>query len=260
MSKGKVDGKTFIVTGSTSGIGEGIALHLAESGASGVVVTGRNKDRGQKTVAELEKRGARAFFVPAELSKEADCRAIVRAADERFGHVDGLVNAAAVTTRGSIDNSTVELWDHIFAVNMRAPFILCQETVRIMKRDKKGGSIVNIVSTSSNGGEPYLTPYSSSKGALATFTKNIAYALRKDRIRVNGINMGWANTPGEHKVQHESGAPENWLQVAETNQPFGRLILPRDVAPLATLLLSDEAEMVTGSLIHFDQTVVGAYD
>jgi NAD(P)-dependent dehydrogenase (short-subunit alcohol dehydrogenase family) len=256
----KLQGKFFIVTGSTSGIGEGIALCLADSGASGVAITGRNRDRGQKVVAEIEKRGAKSLFVQADLAKEGDCRAIVRAADEAFHKVDGLVNAAAITTRGNIETATVELWDHIFAVNVRAPFILCQDVVRIMKREKKGGAIVNIVSTSSYGGEPYLTPYASSKGALATFTKNIAYALRADRIRVNGVNMGWANTPGEHKVQRESGAPENWLKEAESKQPFGRLILPKDVAPFVTYLLSEEAEMMTGSLIHFDQTVVGAYD
>jgi NAD(P)-dependent dehydrogenase (short-subunit alcohol dehydrogenase family) len=256
----KVEGKVFIVTGSTSGIGEAIALHLADNGARGVLVTGRNQERGKNVVHEIEKKGAGSFFVPAELSDVEACRTIVRVADDRFGKVDGLVNAAAVTTRGTLDNSTVELWDHIFAVNVRAPFLLCQEAVRVMKREKKGGAIVNVISVSSHGGEPYLTPYSSSKGALSVFTKNIAYALRKERIRVNGINLGWANTPGEHKVQKASGAPENWLELAEQKQAFGRLILPKDVAPLAVHLLSNESEMMTGSLIDFDQNVVGAYD
>jgi NAD(P)-dependent dehydrogenase (short-subunit alcohol dehydrogenase family) len=256
----RVDGKFFIVTGSTSGIGEGIALELADSGARAVVVTGRDKDRGLKVVSELEKRGTTAFFVPADLAKEADCRAIVKAADDRFHRIDGLVNAAALTTRGSLDTASVELWDLLFAVNVRAPFILCQEVARRMRREGKGGAIVNIVSTSSHGGEPYLTPYSSSKGALATFTKNIAHQLRKDRIRVNGLNMGWANTPGEHKVQVESGAPKDWLEQAEAKQPFGRLILPKDVAPFVVHLLSDAASMMTGSLIDFDQVVYGAYD
>jgi NAD(P)-dependent dehydrogenase (short-subunit alcohol dehydrogenase family) len=260
MDRTRVDGRFFIVTGSTSGIGEGIALQLAESGARGVAVTGRSAERGQRTVAELEKRGARSFFVAADLAQPEQCRAIVRAADQKFGRLDGLVNAAAITTRGSLETATVELWDHLFAVNVRAPFVLCQETVRVMRRGGHGGAIVNIVSTSGHGGEPYLTPYSSSKGALATFTKNIAHALRKERIRVNGINMGWANTPGEHRVQRESGAPEDWLQVAEAKQPFGRLLLPRDVGYLAAYLLSDASEMVTGSLIDFDQTVLGAYD
>jgi NAD(P)-dependent dehydrogenase (short-subunit alcohol dehydrogenase family) len=256
----RVEGKVFIVTGSTSGIGEGIALELADSGARGVVVTGRDKDRGLKVVSELEKRGASAFFVAGDLAKEADCRAIVKAADDRFHRIDGLVNAAALTTRGSLETSTVELWDLLFSVNVRAPFILCQEAVRRMKRDGRGGAIVNIISVSSHGGEPYLTPYSTSKGALATFTKNVAHQLRKDRIRVNGLNLGWANTPGEHKVQAETGAPNNWLAEAEAKQPFGRLIVPKDVAPLVVHLLSDAASMMTGSLIDFDQVVVGAYD
>jgi NAD(P)-dependent dehydrogenase (short-subunit alcohol dehydrogenase family) len=260
MPKGKVDGKVFIVTGGTQGVGEGIAFHLAESGARGVVITGRNGQRGERVAAEIESKGAAAVFVSGELANESDCRAIVAAADKRFGHIDGLVNAAGVTTRGTLDNTSVELWDHIFAVNLRAPFILSQETVRVMKREKRGGSIVNIISMSAHGGQPFLTPYATSKGALAVFTKNIAHALRKDRIRVNGINLGWTNTPAEDVVQKAEGAPADWLAKAEARQPFGRLIRPRDVAYLCTHLLSDEAEMMTGALIDFDQNVMGAYD
>jgi NAD(P)-dependent dehydrogenase (short-subunit alcohol dehydrogenase family) len=256
----KVEGKIFVVTGSTQGIGEGIAMHLAESGARGIVITGRNKERGERVVAALAKKDCASVFVPAELENEKQVREIVRAADQKWGRVDGLVNAAGVTTRGTIENTTAELWDRIFAVNVRAPFLLCQEAVRVMKRERKSGAIVNIISMSSHGGQPFLTPYSTSKGALAVFTKNIAYALRKDRIRVNGINLGWTTTPGEDAVQKEEGAPTDWLAKAEARQPFGRLVRPLDVARLTTHLLSDDAEMMTGSLIDFDQNIVGTYD
>ncbi len=143
---------------------------------------------------------------------------------------------------------------------MRAPFILTQEAVRVMKRERRGGSVVNVISMSSHGGQPFLLPYSTSKGALAVMTKNLAYALRKDRIRVNGINLGWTTTPGEDAVQKEEGAPADWLQRAEAKQPFGRLIRPRDVAGLVAYLMSDESEMMTGSLVDFDQNVIGTYD
>jgi NAD(P)-dependent dehydrogenase (short-subunit alcohol dehydrogenase family) len=253
-------GKSYLVTGGTQGIGEGIALRIAEEGGSRIMIAGRDPDRGAKVTAELERRGAKAVFVRAELSKAADCVALVRAADEAFGRLDGLVNAAALSTRGTLDESSIELWDHLFAVNVRAPFILCQHAARIMRREGRGGAMVNIVSNSSHAGEPYLTAYCSSKGALATFTKNIAYALAKERIRVNGVNMGWAYTPGEDSVQKKTGAPADWLEQAEAKQPFGRLLRPRDVAGLAAFLLSDEAEMMTGSIVEFDQVVLGAHD
>lgn len=257
MGRGKVDGKVAIVTGSTQGIGEAIAVQFAEQGARGVVITGRDEERGEKVLAKLERVGIDALFVKADLAIESEVRGIVSACATKYGRCDILVNAAGLTTRGTLDNTSVELWDRIFAVNVRAPFILCQEAVRLMKR---GGAIVNIISMSGHGGQPFLVPYSTSKGALATFTKNIAYGLRKEKIRVNGIMLGWTVTPGEFAVQKEDGAPADWLEKAEPRQPFGRLIRPRDVSAMVTHLVSDDGEMITGSLIDFDQNIIGAYD
>jgi NAD(P)-dependent dehydrogenase (short-subunit alcohol dehydrogenase family) len=257
MGRGKIAEKVAIVTGSTQGIGEAIAIQFAEQGARGVVITGRDEERGERVLAKLERMGVDALFVKAELANESEVRAIAAGCQSKYGRCDILVNAAGVTSRGTLDNTTVELWDRIFAVNVRAPFILSQECARMMKR---GGSIINIISMSGHGGQPFLVPYSTSKGALATFTKNIAYGLRKEKIRVNGIMLGWTSTPGENGVQKEEGAPGDWLEKAEARQPFGRLIRPRDVAALVTHLVSDDGEMITGSLIDFDQNIVGAYD
>ncbi len=127
----------------------------------------------------------------------------------------------------------------MFAINVRAPFILMQETARIMKREQQGGSIVNIISDTCYGGKPYITPYSASKGALATLTKNVAHSLLLDKIRVNGINRGWTYTPQEHQHPKSMGEPDNRLENADAAQPFGRLLRPRDIAYLATYLLSD---------------------
>jgi len=95
---------------------------------------------------------------------------------------------------------------------------------------------------------------------LATFTKNVAHALRRDRIRVNGLNIGWMDTPNEHIVQKAMGKPDNWLELAEATQPFGRLLKPLDVAKLTAYLLSDDSQMMTGSIIDYDQNVIGSYD
>src|ERR1044071_7192979 len=107
-------------------------------------------------------------------------------------------------------------------LNVRAPFVLTQEAARVMRRGGRGGSIVNILSMSANGGQPFLCAYSTSKGALATMTKNNALALRGDRIRVNGLRIGWMDTPGEHAIQAKDGAPPDWLAKTKA-PPLGRL-------------------------------------
>ncbi|MBI3710434.1 MAG: SDR family oxidoreductase [Proteobacteria bacterium] len=260
MTTLRLDGKVILITGGTQGIGEGIARTAAQAGAAGICVTGRDRARGEKVAESLSGNGCPTHFVAAELADERACRNAAAEADRRFGRIDGLVNAAGLTDRGTIEDTTTELWDRMFAVNVRAPFILTQEVVRRLKAAKRPGSIVNIITQSSHGGQPKLTAYSASKGALAVLTKNNAFALRFDRIRVNGINLGWTNTPAEHAIQMREGKPKDWLARAEAQQPFGRLIKPDDVATLAVYLLSNMGEMMTGALIDLDQNVVGAYD
>jgi NAD(P)-dependent dehydrogenase (short-subunit alcohol dehydrogenase family) len=259
-TNGKLNQKIIIVTGGTQGLGEGIARHLAELGAAGLVICGRGQANGQAVAEVLQEIGTPSLYVRADLSQEADCRTVVRACDEHFGRVDGLVNAAGLTTRGTLEDTSVALWDQMFAVNTRAPFILMQEAVRVMKREGHGGSIVNILTMSSYGGQPFITAYCASKGALVTLTKNAANALRFDHIRFNGVNMGWTATVAEHAVQKAMGQPDNWLELAEAEQPFKRLLYPLDIAKLTAYLLSDDSEMMTGSIIDLDQNVMGGYD
>ncbi len=255
-----VTGKVFIVTGGTQGLGKEIALHLAGKDANGIVVCGRNTENGETSAREIMDIGCTCEFVQADLTIEADCCKVVQVCDEKFGSVQGLVNAAGLTDRGTIEDTTVKLWDLLFAINVRAPFILTREVVRMMKREKNGGSIVNILSDTSHGGAPYIMAYSASKGALATLTKNNAHALRYDKIRVNGINMAWTYTPHEDLVQKQMGGGDNWLEEAEAQQPFGRILRPFDIAYLAAYLLSDQSEMMTGSIIDLSQNVIGAWD
>lgn len=257
---GGFSGGVYIVTGSTQGIGAEVALSLARAGAGGIVICGRNRPGGEETKKALEAEGAAVEYVRADLEKVEDCRAVTAACDKIFGRVDGLVNAAGITDRGTIENTTPELWDRMFAVNTRAPFLLMQDAIAIMRRTSVPGSIVNVITMSSHGGQPFLTAYSASKGALATLTKNVAHAVRDDRIRVNGINIGWTDTPNEHIVQQKDGRPADWLARAEADQPFGRLIKMADVANLCLFLLGPQSGVMTGALIDHDQNVMGAYD
>ena len=254
-------GKVAIVTGGTQGLGAATARLFAERGAKGIVICGRSAEKGAAQVAELEKRGAKAVFVPADLGRVEDCRAVVAAADRMFGRLDILVNVAGATNRGNILETTPELFDMLFAVNTRAPFFLMQEAIRLFRRDAVAGTIVNISSMSSMGGQPVLAAYCASKGALDTLTRNTAYAVLRNRIRVNSLNIGWMASEGEDNTQRMlDGQPDDWLEKAAAAQPNGRLIDPDEVARAIAFLASEESGLMTGSIVNFDQGIWGAYD
>ena len=257
----RFDGKVALITGSTQGVGEAVSRRLASEGAAGIVISGRNRERGEAVAGDLVQAGTPAVFVAVERGDSASCRALVGAADQQYGRIDILVNSAALTLRGSISDTSVELWDTMMNVNLRAPFLLMQDTIAIMRREGRGGSIVNVGSVASHGGAPILLPYSASKAALAAMTKNVAYAVAWERIRVNCINPGWMDTPGEDVIQrrfHSGG--RDWLEDAEAGMPFGQLIKPEDVAAAIAFLASDEAGVMTGSVVDYDQSIVGAGD
>jgi len=254
-------GKFAVVTGGTQGLGEAAARLFAARGAAGVLVCGRNKARGKAVAKELTKVGCEGVFVEADLADLDAVRKVMAKADKAFGNVHILVNAAGFTDRGTILDTTPDLFDQMFAVNVRAPFFLIQDAAKIMRREGTQGTIVNILSMSAHGGQPFICAYSGSKGALLTLTKNIAFSLMRDHIRVNGLNIGWTDTPGEHRIQTEfHHADPKWLEQAEAKQPFGRLIKPDEVARAIAFLTSEESGLMTGSIIDFDQSVVGSFE
>ena len=246
-----------MVTGSTSGIGRGIAGHFARLGAA-VVITGRGDGRGAQAVEDIRHGGGTADFIHADLTREDQCRGIIQFARERFGGLDILVNNAGNTSRGDMASISVELWDLIMAVNLRAPFICLQEAIPLFK-DRGGGSVINIGSVNAYIGEPKLAAYSVSKGGLMTLTRNAASVLNKYRIRVNQLNVGWTLTEGEDRVKRqEEGKGPEWVQAAEATRPFGRLMTPQDVAYAAAYFASDESECITGTVMDLEQYPVGA--
>ena len=251
-----LENKVTLITGSTSGIGRGIAEHFASLGAR-VVVHGRNETQARDLVERLLRDGHEAAFVVADLAEVDACRRTVRAAIDAFGAIDVLVNNAASTARGYLEDVSVELWDAIMHVNLRAPFLCLQEAVRSMKT-RGGGSIVNIGSVNAYIGEPKLGPYSVSKGGLMTLTRNAASTLNRYRIRVNQINVGWTLTEGEDRVKRAEGKGEDWLAEAVATRPFGRLLSPQDVAVAAAYFASDDSALVTGAVMDLEQYPVGA--
>ena len=258
----RLDGKIAIVTGGTQGLGATIARLFAERGAKGIIICGRNEAKGKAKAEEISaKTGAKVVYVKADLAKVEDTRNVVQVCDQTFGRVDTLVNAAAITDRGTILDTSPELFDAMFAINVRAPFFLMQEAVKVMRREKIEGTIVNIGSMSAKAGQPFIAAYCASKGALETLTKNTAYALLRNRIRVNGLNIGWMASEGEDRIQREfHKADDDWLAKAAASQPFGRLVDPEEVARACAYLSSGESGLMTGSVICFDQSIWGAYD
>jgi NAD(P)-dependent dehydrogenase (short-subunit alcohol dehydrogenase family) len=261
QGRGQLDGKIAVVTGGTQGLGEAIAREFAERGAAGLIICGRNAERGRAVADDIGRQGCRVEYVRADLERMDDTRAVMAEADRAFGRVDALVNAAGITDRGTLFDTTPELFDRMFAVNTRAPFFLMQDAAKIMRRESIQGAMVNILSMSAHGGQPFITAYSGSKGALATLTKNAAFSLLPWRIRVNALNLGWMNTPGEDRIMRlNHGAADGWLEKATAEQPFGRLIEPAEVARVCAFLVGAESGLMTGAVIDFDQSVVGCYE
>ena len=257
--KDQFSGKIAVVTGGTQGLGEAVARLFAERGAAGLVISGRDKERGDAVARDLRAGGCPTHFVAGDLAKVAVCRKVIAKGDAAFGRLDCLVNAAAMTDRGTLLDTSPELFDQMFAINVRAPFFLMQEAAKIMIREKIEGTVVNILSMAAHGGAPFILAYNGSKGALLTLTKGAAFSLLRNRIRVNGLTIGWMDTPAEDRIQKlYHGASKNWLAKAEAAAPFGRLLKPAEVARAVAFLSSEESGMMTGAIIDMDQQVLGA--
>ncbi len=248
-----------VITGGTQGLGYAIACRLIEEGADRLVISGRNMARGERAAEALCKLGAQCIFIPADVSKLEDCFKLVEQSIAALGHVNALVNSAANTGRGSITDTTPDVFESHFNTNVRGPFFIMQGIINHLLAEKRPGSIVNILSMSGYAGQSFLAPYSASKGALTTLTKNVANAHVTNRIRCNGINAGWMDTPGEAEIQkiwHD--AEKDWLQKAEASLPMGQLVKPDQLAALVAYMLSPESGVMTGSIVDYDQNIAGA--
>jgi NAD(P)-dependent dehydrogenase (short-subunit alcohol dehydrogenase family) len=183
---------------------------LAAAAASGIVVSGRNEDRGAAVADGIAATsGVPTLFVRGDLASVEDCRRMIAEADRRFGCVHVLVNAGASTERGTILDTSPDLFDRIFSINVLGPFFLMQEAIKLMIRDSVEGAICNIGSISALAGQPFINPYCASKGALTTLTANTAFSVMRNRIRVNQLNVGWMASDNEKVLQAaESGDPD----------------------------------------------------
>jgi NAD(P)-dependent dehydrogenase (short-subunit alcohol dehydrogenase family) len=239
---GRLSGKAAIITGSDSGIGRAIAIAFAREGADVLISYLDEHEDAKETARWVEKAGRKAVIMPGDVAEEAHCEALVERAIKEFGHLEILVNNAAMQrTHQSIEEISAEEWDRTFRTNIYSQFYLSKAALRHMK---PGASIVNTTSINAKNPSPSLLAYATTKGAIANFTAGLAQLVAEKGIRVNCVAPGPIWTP-----LIPSTMPEEAVKSFGGNTPLGRAGQPAELAPAYVLLASDEASYINGALV-----------
>jgi NAD(P)-dependent dehydrogenase (short-subunit alcohol dehydrogenase family) len=254
-----LEGKRVLVAGAGVGIGLGIAMEAARQGADVVISANSNMAGAHSAVAEMQAMGSRAKAIQANLGQVADCTRLVNEAATFLGGLDGLVYNAGITATIDFMDVTPELFEKLYAINIRGMFFCAQAALPYMlargrqlqeqmpERKWAGGSIINISSVHSIAGCPGHSVYAGTKGAINAFSRELAVELCPAHIRVNVIAPGTIEVPSYYKIDPNYNSEDGGRMV-----PWGRVGLPADVGYLANFLLSDAAEFMTGHVLFFD--------
>lgn len=242
--------KVVLVTGSTTGIGKAIALRCVAEGAS-VILHGLERDLGEQVLNEIGNN--KSVLHVDDLRNEGTPQRLIDASIKRFGRLDALVNNAAMVVSGNIETTDLNFFRTVIEVNTLVPFALIKACLPYLKQSQ--GCVLNIGSVNAYSGEPDLLPYSVSKGALMTMTRNLGDTLyRENGVRVNQINPGWVLTETEVARKRSQGLADDWYRdLSETNAPAGRLLKPDEIAAAAIYWLSDESGPVSGQVVDLEQ-------
>jgi 3-oxoacyl-[acyl-carrier protein] reductase len=240
-----LSGKTALVTGASRGIGRASALALAAAGAQVLVHYGRGAAEADGVIAEIHKAGGRADAVAADLSAADGPHKLARLTRNIVGdRLDILVANAGVSKAATIEETTIEDFDKLFAVNVRAPFFLVQQLLPILS---KGSSIVLVASLAARGVVGTIPAYAATKGAIETMVKHFASLLGDRGIRVNAVAPGVVETDMSNFTKTDAGR-----DLALGMQAFKRLAQPDDIGGVVAFLASDDARWITGDTIHVD--------
>ena len=248
MSAKRLEGKTAVVTGSSRGIGRGIALRFAEEGANVVINYVGSITAANEALAEVEAAGARGILVQADVSSVREVTELVNEGARAFGALDILVNNAGIELHAPFWDVTEEAYDKVMAVNMKGAFFATQAFTHHLRAAKRPGRVINISSVHEDLAFPNFTPYAASKGAMRMFTRTLAVELGALGITINNIAPGAIETPINTKLLNDPVKLASLLKQI----PLGRLGQPHDVAGLAAFLASDDAAYVTGSTFYID--------
>jgi 2-deoxy-D-gluconate 3-dehydrogenase len=240
-------GRVAIVTGGNGGIGLGMAEGLAQAGAT-IMLAGRNKKKAENALASLRKLGSKAEFCEGDVTKEADCKALVAKTVDTFGRVDILINNAGTNVRKAAEQYSLAEWMHVMDTNLTSAF-MCSQAVYPEMLKAKGGKIVNIGSMLSIFGTGFAAPYGASKGGIVQLTKALAAGWAKDNIQANAVLPGWIETELTDGAKRDiEGLNER--VVART--PAKRWGKPHDLAGIAVFYCSAASDFVTGTAIPID--------
>lgn len=239
-----LQGKTAIVTGGTRGIGFAIVKKYLENGAN-VAIAGSRKESVDKALAQFPDYEGRVMGIWPDLCDPQAVAESFARVKERFGRVDILANNAGVSSRTSLYDYTMEEFNKIIDLNIKAVFVCSQAAARIMK-EQGGGVIISTSSMVSLYGQPSGCAYPTSKFAVNGLTKSLARELAKDHIRVNAV------APGVTKTDMMSALPQDLVDRISAGIPLGRVGEPQDIANAYLYLASDLASYVTGVVLHVD--------
>ena len=257
LAKKPLQGRSVLVTGAAQGVGAAVARGCIDAGCSALFLVDRDLAGLQARTREYIDAGVTCEFTCGDLTDVEFVEGLIALAVKTLGGLDALANVAGVANRTPLLTSTIEDWDFLYAINAKAPFILMRDFTRHCVDASKGGSVMNISSMNALRGTAELTIYSSAKAALDTLTKNLAHGFGQHGVRFNAIDAGWMDSPGERAMMKSLGHPPDFLDEMGRQQPFGRLILPEDVARLAVFLLGADSYPMTGACIQHEQIVVG---
>ena len=251
MSDGRLQGKSCLVTGAAFGIGRATAVRFAAEGARLVVqdIQAEPLDRLRDELAATY-AGAEVQAVVGDVSRDADCRAAVRAAVDAFGRVDVVVANAGIIPLGDVLESTAEDFDAVMAVDGRGMFLTCKYAVEAML-ETGGGSIVCLSSISGVEGQRRQATYGPAKFVASGITKHLAIEWADRGIRVNAVAPGTINTERVQALEHEEGGPE-YLEAIKRMHPMARIGDPAEVAAAILFLASDDASFITGAILPVD--------
>lgn len=246
----RLQNKVIIVTGSCTGIGKAIARRCVAEGAR-VIIHGLEQAPGQSLADELGAAHARLHIE--DLTTAGCPQRLVGLAMEAFGQLDAVVNNAALVTTGNIHSTDLAYFRRMLEINTLAPFALIQAALPALTLTR--GNILNIGSVNAWSGEPDLLPYSVSKGALMTLTRNLGDTLmRENGVRVNQINPGWVLTENEAQRKRDQGLREDWYaDLPKVYAPAGRILRPEEIAAAAIYWLADECGPVSGQVVDLEQ-------
>ncbi len=242
--------KVIIVTGSTTGIGKAIALRCVAEGAR-VVVHGLEQELGEGVIKEIG--SDKAVLHIEDITAEGAVQRLVDLAVNTFGKLDAIVNNAAMVASSDIHTTDLNFFRLVLEINTIAPFALIKSALSHLS--KSNGCVLNIGSVNAYSGEPNLLPYSISKGALMTMTRNLGDALHREYgVRVNQINPGWVLTEKEIQRKREQGLSDEWYkQIPNEFAPAGRILFPEEIAAAAVYWLSDECGPISGQVVDLEQ-------